>query len=193
MNLKPIETRYYGYCFRSRLEARWAVFLDTLGVAYEYEKEGYDLAVAGWYLPDFWLPVKECWIEVKGKDPTAQELDKVKGLALASKVPVWLFKGPPCYRADGDPSFICSDIDTAAFFFRELPDWYPETALHIPNQYGGIDRVRQAIAQQGIVFEYRGSPFDNTGEPELCPFAWSRDAYQRAFTAARSARFEHHA
>lgn len=41
--LKAIQTEYKGYLFRSRLEARWAVFLDSLGVKWEYEPEGYDL------------------------------------------------------------------------------------------------------------------------------------------------------
>ena len=41
--LKAIETEYKGYRFRSRLEARWAVFFDACGVSWEYEPEGYDL------------------------------------------------------------------------------------------------------------------------------------------------------
>lgn len=63
--IKAIETRYAGCLFRSRLEARWAVFFDTLGIRWEYEKEGYDLGEAGWYLPDFWLPESSTWVEVK--------------------------------------------------------------------------------------------------------------------------------
>lgn len=63
--IKAIETEYKGYRFRSRLEARWAVFFDTLGIAWEYEKEGYDLGEAGWYLPDFWLPKSNAWLEIK--------------------------------------------------------------------------------------------------------------------------------
>lgn len=59
-----IETRYNGYRFRSRLEARWAVFFDALGVAYEYEKEGLSLP-SGPYLPDFWMQSWECWLEIK--------------------------------------------------------------------------------------------------------------------------------
>lgn len=51
--IKPIETIYNGYRFRSRLEARWAVFLDTLGVEYEYEPEGFELPNGKRYLPDF--------------------------------------------------------------------------------------------------------------------------------------------
>jgi len=61
----PIETVYNGYRFRSRLEARWAVFFDALGVRYDYEREGFDLGEHGWYLPDFWLPREECWVEIK--------------------------------------------------------------------------------------------------------------------------------
>lgn len=63
--LKAIETSYKGYRFRSRLEARWAVFFDALGVPYEYEKEGFDLGAAGRYLPDFWLPKQRTWLEIK--------------------------------------------------------------------------------------------------------------------------------
>lgn len=51
--MKAIETHYNGYRFRSRLEARWAVFFDTLGVRYEYEPEGFELDDGTWYLPDF--------------------------------------------------------------------------------------------------------------------------------------------
>jgi len=62
--IKPKETYYDGYRFRSRLEARWAVFFNALGVPYDYEYEGFDLRERG-YLPDFWLPLQECWVEIK--------------------------------------------------------------------------------------------------------------------------------
>lgn len=41
--IQAIETHYKGYRFRSRLEARWAIVFDGLGVDWEYEKEGYEL------------------------------------------------------------------------------------------------------------------------------------------------------
>jgi hypothetical protein len=63
--LTPITTHYRGYAFRSRLEARYAVMLDTLGIAYQYEPEGYDLGELGRYLPDFYLPTLTCFAEVK--------------------------------------------------------------------------------------------------------------------------------
>ena len=65
--IKAIETRYKGYRFRSRLEARWAVFFDHLGLRWQFEPEGFDLTERGlgYYLPDFFLPDLNYWIEVK--------------------------------------------------------------------------------------------------------------------------------
>lgn len=65
-DIKPIQTRYKGYHFRSRLEARWAVFFDALGLNWEYEPEGYQTS-EGWYLPDFYLPKFDCFVEIKSK------------------------------------------------------------------------------------------------------------------------------
>jgi hypothetical protein len=82
--LKAIETEYNGRLYRSRIEARWAVFFDTLGIEHEYEKEGYDLDGL-WYLPDFWLPSLKLWVEIKGDVPTEQELEKASRLTGESK------------------------------------------------------------------------------------------------------------
>ncbi len=78
--IQAIETRYHGYRFRSRLEARWACFFDALGVRYDYEREGYNLGKAGLYLPDFWLPDHKYWVEIKPEEPT--ETEKLKMAAL---------------------------------------------------------------------------------------------------------------
>jgi hypothetical protein len=91
--IKAIETPYKGYRFRSRLEARWAVFFDALGIRWEYEKEGYDLGDAGWYLPDFWLPQQNVWIEIKGATPTHEEQTRCHLLADGTGYPVVLLSG----------------------------------------------------------------------------------------------------
>jgi len=62
---QPIETVYNGYRFRSRNEARWAVFFDTVALPYEYETEGFVLNDHTRYLPDFWLPSLKLWVEIK--------------------------------------------------------------------------------------------------------------------------------
>jgi len=64
--IRAIPTTYAGQAFRSKLEARWAMNLDRWGIAWTYEPEGYQLPSGDWYLPDFWLPGINTWLEVKG-------------------------------------------------------------------------------------------------------------------------------
>jgi hypothetical protein len=66
--IKAIETIYKGYRFRSRLEARWAVFFDALGIQWEYEPEGFDVDGER-YLPDFFIKLEDEWfiVEIKHK------------------------------------------------------------------------------------------------------------------------------
>lgn len=66
MEIKPIETEYKGYRFRSRLEARVAVLFDALRIKWLYEPEGFILSDGTRYLPDFYLPETETFVEVKG-------------------------------------------------------------------------------------------------------------------------------
>jgi hypothetical protein len=63
--IAAIETRYKGYRFRSRLEARWAVFFDAIGLRWEYEPQGFELPGGGRYLPDFFIRHLGLWLEIK--------------------------------------------------------------------------------------------------------------------------------
>ncbi len=70
--MSAIETIYKGYRFRSRLEARWAVFFDVMGIEWLYEPEGFRWHryttehPPDFWLPDFYLPKTKTWVEVKG-------------------------------------------------------------------------------------------------------------------------------
>lgn len=94
--LVPIKTEYHGHLFRSRLEARWAVFLDLIEVPWRYEAEGFELA-SGRYLPDFEIDLgrEPAYIEVKPYDPTMDELRKAHHLAAASERKVIVTRGAP--------------------------------------------------------------------------------------------------
>lgn len=74
-NIKAKETYYDGYRFRSRLEARWAVFFNNIGLEYEYEMEGFDMKECS-YLPDFYIPSIDRWFEIKGQPLTVSEVQK---------------------------------------------------------------------------------------------------------------------
>jgi hypothetical protein len=87
--IAAIETRYAGCRFRSRIEARWAVFFDRLGIEWDYEPQGYILP-SGLYLADFHLPgidKRGCggWVEVKGQKPNVREKQLARELAAASR------------------------------------------------------------------------------------------------------------
>lgn len=103
--VRAIETHYAGCRFRSRLEARWAVFFDTLKIRWEYEPEGFVLPSGKKYLPDFWLPTFDggCYVEVK---PDDGHYEKALELAESKKVKVWCCAGIPTTREyhviDGD-------------------------------------------------------------------------------------------
>lgn len=84
MDIKPIETQYKGYRFRSRLEARWAVFFDYLEIKWLYEPEGFDLGDGLYYLPDFYLPDLDLWIEVKGV-MTKKDHQKLEAFAKSGR------------------------------------------------------------------------------------------------------------
>ena len=80
---KAIETIYKGCKFRSRLEARWAVFFDNCNADWEYEPEGYDLGNGIYNLPDFLIRNVDgrvggdLYVEVKGV-MTEKDMHKIK-------------------------------------------------------------------------------------------------------------------
>lgn len=67
--MEAIETEWRGYTFRSRLEARYAVMFEEMGLDWRYEIQGFHLEDGRRYLPDFWLPELELYVEIKGVEP----------------------------------------------------------------------------------------------------------------------------
>ncbi|HXG11593.1 MAG TPA: hypothetical protein VNK04_17695 [Gemmataceae bacterium] len=95
-DIRPIETVYKGFRFRSRLEARWAVFFDGLRLKYEYELEGYRLPSGAGYLPDFVLPDLAVYVEVKpNRSIPYADLKKIVEFALGWDKNVLLIIGTP--------------------------------------------------------------------------------------------------
>jgi len=88
--IKSLPTYYNGIKFRSRLEARWAIFFDELGFSWEYEPEGFKLENGVRYLPDFLIKNfkgrfnGDLWIEVKG-DLTNCDWDKLENFAYGDR------------------------------------------------------------------------------------------------------------
>jgi len=98
-----LPTKYAGIQFRSRLEARWAVFFDALKIKWEYEPEGFKLddfdrmSSESCYEPDFLVRTpqnKDMWLEIKPHHITQNDkFDKFKKLISCSRVT--LLSGQP--------------------------------------------------------------------------------------------------
>ena len=126
-----IQTRYGGYKFRSRLEARWAVFFDALKIEYEYEPEGFDID-GKWYLPDFRLhlsmPINsqgdrvawQVWVECK---PITERQWLDEHLSLLVKV-ADLTGAKEAMVVCGPPNLILGNsIARYSHFPKDSPAW----------------------------------------------------------------------
>lgn len=175
--MKAIETHYKGYRFRSRLEARWAVFFDALGVKWEYEKEGYELP-SGWYLPDFWLPDDQLWIEIKGECPAANELRLAKDLAESTRQSVFVFNGLPLEHHGNGFVFELWDID----------EWH----IHQWKDVVILMSYEPGRAPHGVTFISRTfiEEWGHFGGAILVLNENSKEI-KKAADKAKSARFEH--
>lgn len=131
INMKIIETTYNNYRFRSRLEARWAIFFDCLGIEYEYEKEGYDIR-GTWYLPDFWLPKQECWFEVKGDNKAVSENYNLYQHFAFEVGPIVVFTNPSIDVA-GTRFVTCSHESNGGFATGDV-EWHfcPLSGFQLP-------------------------------------------------------------
>ena len=188
--IKAIETTYKGYRFRSRVEARWAVFFDTLDIRWEYEKEGFDLGIAGPYLPDFWLPDLDLWVEIKGQDPTPNECKKAEALCRMTDATVAIFSGSPWFNIARAYYFKYVDEETGISEVADTGWWYPGA------EKDGYDYEKE----DGEGCYYQGwhtwGIGEVSGKPEIICLVDRDDVRAaqlvgHAYSAARSARFEH--
>lgn len=68
-NTVPAQPVWYANTyFKSKAEARWAVFFDALRLPWLYEPKPFTTSRGG-YVPDFLLPTWDVWWEVKGAAP----------------------------------------------------------------------------------------------------------------------------
>lgn len=206
-SIPAIETKYAGCRFRSRLEARWAVFFDALSIQWEYEPQGFENYYGDRYLPDFFLPEMHAWntgrdpgakgiyVEVKGSD---EQVDGDYRTLLANMVD---YHGPmqqgllllgPVPRVDG-----VSGVS------------HPLLAWHKGVQHHAVEFMPTwdgAALRESRFSDFSGYDGDNTSEGLSFHLSWDAESYvlsngrgtwqmpaaiAAAYTAARSARFEH--
>ena len=205
--MQAIETRYKGYRFRSRLEARWAVFFDAWGVTWEYEPEGFIVPGYGYYLPDFKTNIEGCErLEIKPQMP------KDFGMYIKSGVSVLV--GQPYADIDRkrwhpEKNIFhyqviifdqCSpdplDVLVNSYVFATCE--HCDKHLWVAMLHSGIGLYWDENGKEGRVYEDGGRHCFHCstcgGDPNRnnhCYEEACSPLLKMAYAAARSARFEH--
>lgn len=207
MTIQALQTAYRNHRFRSRLEARWAVFFDALGIPWQYEPQGYALPALtehaaccfevrvgkacyclqdlGAYLPDFFLPTlysDGAWFEVKGIEPTLLERAKLGRLGLLTDKWTLLAWGS---MPAGDESDLGDSRDRSGIDTVDDINFWPTMCQcgEFSIEYEGRVERSCSLGRRCPAYYAASQPawMSGPGHPRI----------RQAYAAARSARFEH--
>jgi len=178
--IKAIETEYNGYRFRSRLEARWAIFFDSAKICYEYELEGYEMDGGIRYLPDFYLTGYKLHVEIKPdlETLTFKELEKIDRFAMCPDNKVLLICGTPTnqkmYVLDGS---FC--VGECAYEYDGEEVW---------TEHGLLEAYkRNALPEKEVRF---AKTLDGRQLTIVYQSSWELQDISYALLEAKKARFE---
>lgn len=193
--IKPIETYYKGYRFRSRAEARWAVFFDACNVKWEYEPEGYDLGNGLGYLPDFLLhnigirssedngQTFDLYIEVKGSNEiTSEEIEKIRKFSPFLPEEHEKYKDDYYSRLKNRKKILV--VGSVPQDISEMEDLWNEDSHFYNFSYIDDDDFTALLGVKNGQLLVRG------GDSNYL-FDIDYEATERALKLARSVRFEH--
>jgi hypothetical protein len=200
MTIQPIQTRYAGCHFRSRTEARWAVFFSEMGIDWQYEVQGFVIRTRDGtrpYLPDFYLPDTGTWVEVKGSE-TAFRKDvpvyahavadgQLPGLDDPSAGLLCLGPIPEEYDCDYDHGSIPLHLYLKKVGHTTAAHWAAFVPMGVESQLEWRSGVSPPdlpdLGSQGFLEPFEAmSGFLSRGDER---------SLHAAYRAARSARFEH--
>jgi hypothetical protein len=180
---KAIQTEWKGYKFRSRLEARWAVYFEAVGLEWEYEPEGFVLKDGSWYLPDFYLPTIEAWVEIKPKNGSrADVFEKLKLMmesGVSGKHKAWVFFGDPV-----DHHWMLPVFSTRKSKGNWVEEWGEMTAFSVEKIDGRLTELATFSLSTYDFIKKNGHLVEGSKPHDLI-------SDYKFKVIARSARFEH--
>lgn len=135
--IQPIPTVFDGVRYRSRLEARWAMFFKEVGIPAEYEAMNSNTAL-GTYTPDLFLPLGYIAVEIKPIFPAASYFDLLRAYVRENPFMDLLV-------VIGKPAAMLLNFD---------PDEYPVLQIHADRVELGR-RLNRCACRIG--FEFHGA------------------------------------
>ena len=152
--MQAIKTEYRGVTFRSRLEARWAIFFDDMEWPWQYEQHTLRLSDGSHYTPDFLIEPRlagKIFTEIKPLEPTGFEIFK-----LRSAEPILLLIGQPSFRDywfldKGDEHLMLLETWVKAPMDRVVDETYFSIRYHKAVEkarharFDGFDKDRETI------------------------------------------------
>jgi hypothetical protein len=199
-HISAIETEWKGFRFRSRLEARWAVFFEELGFNWRYEAQGYE-GEGVKYLPDFTLADGEntFFVEVKG-DPDGLIKDRermIRALDFGGILPNF----EDCHVTRKTGLIVLGDIPEpkwGAWFYPMITHYkglHKEWVSFGPNfimELGGNHKCwLAALCNLSTSQSIEGDPEKWRVESRFVETARGYNSVIDALRKARGARFEH--
>lgn len=133
--LKVLPQSYRGHIYRSKIEAKWAVFFTLLKIPYEYEPNAFDIGDGEAYIPDFFLPDQNAYVEVKGSRPDIYDPEGLRR---------WL----KFAQQTEPPAGVREKRGTRCFLFvGDIPDWTQMTSSGVEKtgQYDPCNRYPDGI------------------------------------------------
>lgn len=188
MDIQAIQTYYRGTYYRSRIEARWAVFFDVLGLKHEYEPDKFELPNRR-YIPDFRVFTGACcdhqqdvFLEVKGPPPTPDELSKLRDFSNV----VGYNRALLVYGGIRDYTLMDASADRIGWYWTQCPFCGSFCASWWRDFHPNCHPLEDFMCPEGIVILQQadiGCFFFKIPRPES-------PSVNIAMSVAQSARFE---
>jgi hypothetical protein len=139
-----IVTYYKGYCFRSRLEAKWAAYFDLLNLPWLYEPKDLD-----GYIPDF--IIDDLLIEVKGCGTISQLGEYIDKITQSGWSGLWTIVGDSPQIQLGKPIEINEGLWAAACNRSQWKGGWKQSQVATPMLIGLPDVKSSPAPKQSQV------------------------------------------
>lgn len=166
-SIKSLASEYKGVLFRSRLEARWAAVFDHFEIKWVFEPDMFETP-AGGYLPDFYFPDMNTYVEVK-PGPGQFSRVAVESVAKQTQCQFLILDAPiiecrvfALFNGEwwDDMCWCCSEKYLGPHFHDGKPRWFQNVGVSHPSEIASVDCPFCANTQDPDLVRIRSMRFE---------------------------------